>query len=216
MGQRSWRQSLRDLCIQVLSTGSGCSYGSTGRDRRVVPTEDLMAWLFALPPQVKPSGPLQSKIAIIGMACRFPGRATDTDIYWNLFESGRDVHQKIPADRFNVETHFDPTGQKVNATYTPYGCFVEEPGLFDPAFFNMSPREAEQTDPMHRLALALSQGSLQKKFTRKAHGLRFLNRTPFQLVHSLIQESFQPLSRGPFLHSSRISLLVNMSILTPC
>jgi hypothetical protein len=107
--------------------------------QNIVPTEDLMAWLFALPPQVKPSGPLQSKIAIIGMACRFPGGATDTDKYWNLFESGRDVHQKIPADRFNVETHFDPTGQKVNATHTPYGCFVEEPGLFDPALFNMSP-----------------------------------------------------------------------------
>ena len=128
----------------------------------VVPTEDLMAWLFAPPSLVKPSGPSQSKIAIVGMACRFPGGATDTDKYWDLLESGRDVHQKIPADRFSVETHFDPTGQKVNATHTPYGCFVEEPGLFDPAFFNMSPREAEQADPMHRLALVTAYEALER------------------------------------------------------
>jgi monodictyphenone polyketide synthase len=145
-------QQVRDVAIALQA--------ETGQE--LVPTEDLMAWLFALPLQVKPSSPLQSKVAIIGMACRFPGGATNSDKYWDLFESGRDVYQKIPADRFNVETHFDPTGQKVNATQTPYGCFVEEPGLFDPAFFNMSPREAEQTDPMHRLALVTAYEALER------------------------------------------------------
>ena len=124
---------------------------------------DLLEWIFASPdPQARPSGPSQAKIAIIGMACRFPGGADDTDKYWDLLEKGRDVHQKVPADRFDIHTHFDPTGQMANATHTPFGCFVENPGFFDAAFFNMSPREAEQTDPMQRLALVTAYEALEK------------------------------------------------------
>lgn len=37
---------------------------------------------------------------------------------------------------------------------TPYGCFINKPGLFDAPFFNMFPHEAQQTDPMQHLALA--------------------------------------------------------------
>ena len=68
---------------------------------------------------------------------------------------------KIPADRFDVDKHFDPTGKIRNTSHTPYGCFIEEPGLFDPRFFNMSPREATQTDPMHRLGLASAYEALE-------------------------------------------------------
>lgn len=129
----------------------------------IVSNVDLMAWLFTPPePRIRSSGSLQSKIAIVGMSCRFPGGANDTDQYWDLLESGRDVHETVPADRFNIKTHYDPEGQKPNATHTPYGCFVENPGLFDPAFFNMSPREAEQTDPMQRLAMVTAYEALEK------------------------------------------------------
>lgn len=115
------------------------------------PTDDLA-----------PRGPLQSKIAIVGMSCRMPGGAIDTEKFWNLLESGQDVHRKIPADRFDVDTHFDPAGKNINASHTPYGCFIDEPGLFDAPFFNMSPREAQQTDPMQRLALVTAYEALEK------------------------------------------------------
>lgn len=68
---------------------------------------------------------------------------------------------KVPKDRFDVDKHFDPTGKIRNTSHTPYGCFIEEPGLFDPRFFNMSPREATQTDPMHRLGLASAYEALE-------------------------------------------------------
>ena len=109
-----------------------------------------------------PRGPLQSKIAIVGMSCRMPSGATDTEKFWELLEKGLDVHRKIPADRFDVNSHYDPSGKRVNASHTPYGCFIDEPGLFDAPFFNMSPREAQQTDPMQRLAIVTAYEALER------------------------------------------------------
>ena len=118
------------------------------------------------------------KLAIVGMAGRFPN-AADHEKFWDLLEAGLDVHRKvrllslctlsqliltiskIPKDRFDVDKHFDPTGKTRNTSHTPYGCFIDQPGLFDPRFFNMSPREATQTDPMHRLGLASAYEALE-------------------------------------------------------
>lgn len=102
-----------------------------------------------------------SKIAVVGMACRFPGGADDTEKFWEILAQGKDVHTTVPPERFDVETHVDPTGKKPNTSKTPYGCFVENPGLFDAMFFGMSPREAEQTDPVHRLALVTAYEALE-------------------------------------------------------
>lgn len=130
-------------------------------------TLELIPWIHdkskAAPEEASgPQGSAQSKIAIVGMSCRMPGGATDTEKFWQLLESGLDVHRKIPADRFDVDSHFDPSGKRVNASHTPYGCFIDEPGLFDAPFFNMSPREAQQTDPMQRLALVTAYEALER------------------------------------------------------
>jgi hypothetical protein len=106
--------------------------------------------------------PMHSKIAIVGMSCRMPGGASDTEKFWQLLEQGLDVHRKIPSDRFDVDSHYDPTGKRMNTSMTPYGCFIDEPGLFDAPFFNMSPREAQQTDPMQRLGLVTAYEALER------------------------------------------------------
>lgn len=127
-------------------------------------TEELIPWIHdkTATDEGRSRGPLQSKIAIVGMSCRMPSGATDTEKFWELLESGLDVHRKIPADRFDVDSHFDPAGKRVNASHTPYGCFIDEPGLFDAPFFNMSPRETQQTDPMQRLALVTAYEALER------------------------------------------------------
>ncbi len=106
-------------------------------------------------------GSLQSKIAIVGMACRYPGGADNTEKFWNVLEEGLDIHRKVPIDRFDADLHTDPSGKRINTSVTPYGCFVDDPGLFDAQFFNMSPREAEQTDPMQRLALVTAYEAME-------------------------------------------------------
>lgn len=100
------------------------------------------------------------KIAIVAMSGRFPD-AADLSSFWKLLYEGRDVHRQIPDDRFNAKKHYDPTGRKKNTSKVLNGCFIEEPGLFDPKFFNMSPKEAEQSDPGQRLALETAYEALE-------------------------------------------------------
>ncbi|GKT49751.1 non-reducing polyketide synthase nscA [Colletotrichum spaethianum] len=122
---------------------------------------DFIDWSFD---NIAPSAPrtaAQSALAIVGMSCRLPGGANDCKLFWDLLKEGRDTHTKVPADRFDLEAHFDPSGQVPNSTPTPWGNFIDQPGMFDAAFFNMSPREAEQTDPMHRLALVTAYEALE-------------------------------------------------------
>jgi hypothetical protein len=105
-----------------------------------------------------------SKIAIVGMSGRFPGEVgseVGAEALWTVLEQGLDVHRVIPKERFDVETHYDPTGKKQNTSHTKYGCFIEKPGMFDARYFSMSPREAAQTDPMHRLALVTAAEALE-------------------------------------------------------
>ncbi|KAI0017704.1 polyketide synthase [Xylariomycetidae sp. FL0641] len=122
------------------------------------------------PPQVSRDGIAPSigshgssgkcKLAIVGMAGRFPDSASH-EALWELLEKGIDAHRVVPADRFPVDTHYDPTGKAINTSHTPYGNWIENPGHFDPRFFNMSPREAFQTDPMQRMALSTAYEALE-------------------------------------------------------
>ena len=108
-----------------------------------------------------PSGRSQdSNIAIIGMSGRFPD-AAGTDEFWDLLYAGLDVHRVIPPDRFDAQLHCDPTGRRKNTSKVMNGCFIKEPGLFDPKFFNISPKEAEQSDPSQRLALETAYEALE-------------------------------------------------------
>ncbi|OCL13959.1 putative polyketide synthase [Glonium stellatum] len=123
--------------------------------------QDLIDWVVKEADIRMPRSHRHSKLAVVGMSCRLPGGANDYELFWKLMEEGRDVHTRVPADRFDLSTHYDPTGKVENATQTPFGNFIDKPGLFDAGFFNMSPREAEQTDPMHRLALVTAYEALE-------------------------------------------------------
>ncbi len=88
-----------------------------------------------------PALPQRSKLAIVGMSCRMPGGADTPEQFWELLVNGIDTHTLVPPDRFNLDTHFDPNGEKDNTVGTRFGNFIDNPGYFDAGFFNMSPRE---------------------------------------------------------------------------
>ena len=94
----------------------------------------------------------QPKIAITGFSGRFP-EAENLHAFWDVLHDGVDTHSETPKTRWDVETHVDSTLKRKNTSGTPYGCWLNNPGLFDRSFFSISPREAPQMDPAQRLAL---------------------------------------------------------------
>lgn len=133
-------------------------------------SETKLEVVLRLPPQVSREGNAsrignhgstgKCKLAIVGIAGRFPD-SESLEALWELLEKGIDAHRVIPADRFPVESHYDPAGKAINTSHTPYGNWIKNPGHFDPRFFNMSPREAFQTDPMQRMALMTAYEALE-------------------------------------------------------
>ena len=87
-------------------------------------------------------------IAIVGMACRFPGADT-LDEYWQMLCSGKSMHSRVPPDRFSQGDHWRLGSAKPQF----WGNFLDNPGAFDNDFFGLSSREAASMDPQQRLAL---------------------------------------------------------------
>ncbi len=100
-------------------------------------------------------------IAVVGIGCRFPGRANNPDAFWRLLESGTDAITEVPAERWNLQSFHDPDPRIPGKTYSRWGGFVEGIDGFDPQFFQISPREAARMDPQQRLLLEVAWEGLE-------------------------------------------------------
>ncbi len=100
-------------------------------------------------------------IAIVGMACRFPGGVNTPDDYWNLLEQKRHAVSEIPSQRMALDTIFDSNQQTPGKTYSRSAGMLDSPGDFDPEFFGISRREAVSMDPQQRLLLEASWEALE-------------------------------------------------------
>ncbi|KAI1258383.1 thiolase-like protein [Xylariaceae sp. FL1019] len=95
------------------------------------------------------------------MSGRFPG-AENNEAFWDLLYQGLDVHKPVPDFHWSAETHVDPTESRKNTSATALGCWLDNPGGFDPRFFNISLREAPQIDPAQRLALMTAYEAIEQ------------------------------------------------------
>jgi myxalamid-type polyketide synthase MxaE and MxaD len=99
-------------------------------------------------------------IAIVGMACRFPG-APDLEAFWRLLLEGRDAVEEVPLERWDVNAYYDPDRSAPGKVVQRYGGFLRDVDRFDAAFFGISPREAPHVDPRQRLMLEVAWEALE-------------------------------------------------------
>lgn len=99
-------------------------------------------------------------IAIIGMACRFPGADTPKALWQLALEGGQSITE-VPADRWSSSEFYAPEPGTPGKISSKFGGFIDGVDKFDAAFFGVSPREAAQMDPQQRLLLEVCWQALE-------------------------------------------------------
>jgi acyl transferase domain-containing protein/acyl carrier protein len=107
------------------------------------------------------TGRAPPRVAVVGMACRFPGGADSPESFWKLLRDGHCAISRIPSGRFDLATLYDPDPDKPGRMYMRHGGFLDQVDGFDAEFFKISPREAAQIDPQQRLFLEVAWEALE-------------------------------------------------------
>jgi polyene macrolide polyketide synthase len=166
-------------------------------------------------------GALQEPVAIVGMACRYPGGVSSAEDLWELVAAGRDAIAGFPTDRgWDLEHLFDPDPDQPGTTYATDGGFLDDATRFDAGFFEISPREALAMEPQQRLFLevaweALEEAGIDPTTLRETEGgvfagvmaqdyLPSLKMTPGEL------DGYTPTGRASAIVSGRVAYALGL------
>lgn len=113
-------------------------------------------------PQVREKQNLNTtKIAVIGMAGRFPG-SPNLESFWDNLRQGRELISEIPEERFSLDDYFSADKKAAKKSYSKWGGFIDDIALFAADFFGVTPEDAIMIDPPQRLLLELTQELLDR------------------------------------------------------
>lgn len=106
--------------------------------------------------------PQGQAIAIVAMACRYPGGVSDPEGLWEVLDREVDTIGEVPKERWDIDRYYDPDPDAQGKMSTRSGGFLTDVEHFDAAFFNVSAREAQAMDPQQRLLLETSWEALER------------------------------------------------------
>ncbi|APU21367.1 polyketide synthase family protein [Actinoalloteichus sp. GBA129-24] len=156
-------------------------------------------------------------IAVVAMACRFPGGVSSPEELWDAVRGGRDLAEEFPRDRGWPDV-FDQDPDTLGASYVRHGGFLADVADFDADFFGISPREALATDPQQRLLLETSWEAFERAgivpadvhgaevgvfsgLSSPEYGLRFLDASSHELEGHLSFGSALSVASGRVAYS---------------
>ncbi|EFX01892.1 polyketide synthase [Grosmannia clavigera kw1407] len=115
--------------------------------------------------EAAPNNGTSNAIAVVGMACRFPGAATDIESFWEMLRNGKDAWSEIPEDRFNTKGWYHPDPNRPGSFHIRGAHFLKEDiAAFDAPFFSISTAEAISMDPQQRILLEVVYEALDSDY----------------------------------------------------
>ncbi|MGE4048055.1 MAG: SDR family NAD(P)-dependent oxidoreductase, partial [Acetobacteraceae bacterium] len=175
------------------------------------------------PPGVAAPAKTDRRIAVIGMAGRFAD-CPDITAFHQMLRDGRSGITDVPADRWSADAASLPDGVSSEARYLKWGGFLRDAADFDPLFFRISGREAELTDPQHRVFLTESWRALEDAGYAEAEldGRRcgvFVGAYGGDYTHrmtelGIVPEAFAFMGNAAAILSARIAYVLNLK--GPC
>lgn len=162
---------------------------------------------------------LMEGIAIIGMAGRFPG-AKSIEAFWQNLRDGVESISSF-TDEILISSGVNQD-LLTDSNYIKVGAVLGDVELFDASFFDFNPREAEMTDPQHRLLLECAWEALERAGYDSQRcesrigvyaGASFSNYLPFDVNHDPIGSvsSFQTLmGKDKDFLATRVSYKLNL------
>ncbi|AUX33060.1 MULTISPECIES: SDR family NAD(P)-dependent oxidoreductase [Sorangium] len=159
-------------------------------------------------------------VAVIGIACRFPGARSRSE-FWTNLTAGVDAAREVPADRWDPDSIYDPDPNAPGKSYSKWGCFLDGAFEFDSLFFNISPKEATLMDPQQRLLLqqcwhALEDAGYSGESTRGLKCGVFIGvaGNPYHPLsesnESALSDGHELLGHSPAILASRISYFLDL------
>ena len=156
-------------------------------------------------------------IAIIGMSGQF-GKANNLEEFWEALKKGENLVEEVPADRWDIATHFDEDPKAKQKTYSKWGSFLRDIDKFDPEFFKISGKEAENMDPQQRIFLqhcwkALEDAAIDPDLLHDAKCGVYVGATDGDYYKTFLAEANEPSAfwgiSGSIL-AARISYFLNL------
>jgi acyl transferase domain-containing protein/NADPH:quinone reductase-like Zn-dependent oxidoreductase/acyl carrier protein len=155
------------------------------------------------------NNPEDDLIAVIGMACRFPGGGDDPESFYDFLMSGRDAAVEVPSERWNWKDFYDPDPAVPGKTHALKASFLPtSPYDFDAHFFNVPTPEARQLDPQQRMLLEVS----WEAFEDAAIDVTRLKESQTGVYIGITSDDYAVASR----HASDLSLIDSYSLTGSC